>query len=279
MRGFAHGIFTTFVSLLTLFCLFCLFYFSTSAYASTLVFDKAPLNIVLPVGKQRYVVFPEKIAFRMDESYSNKLGVEKANEVIYLTAKQAFKAHQFLIKTKTNKVILINISAQQKASDDPINVIYPNMKPENSVSGVGELKSVGLADLMRYAMQEYYAPKRLLHPVKGIMTGEALNTNRYPLFGSGAISSVALQSFSSGDLTVTAIYLKNNLSMPVNLDMNMICGRWVAASFFPQSRLMPANSSHDTSMLFLVSHNDFISTYQGTCGMAIASTGAKEEES
>jgi integrating conjugative element protein (TIGR03749 family) len=248
------------------------------AFASTLVFEKAPLNVVLPVGQQRYISFPEPVAFRMDDRYGNLLSVEKARSVIYFTAGKAFQTHQFVVKTKSNKVILLNISASKKASDEPITVVYPDMKPKGEDSNIGVMKSVGIQALIRYAMQQYYAPKRLLHSVAGIATGDHLNSANYPLFASGEVSNVILQSFTSGDLTVTAVYVKNNLPMAVDLKMNAICGQWVGASFFPQSRLTKANSEYDNTMLFLVSHSDFFSTYQGSCGLSQSSQKMLEKK-
>ena len=67
--------------------------------------------------------------------------------------------------------------------------------------------------------------------------------------------------------------MKNNKNVDVDLIDDStgqpvdICGTWVGSVFFPQSKLTPAGSKHDSTMLFLLSHGDFISTYKGTCDL------------
>ncbi|WP_440993548.1 TIGR03749 family integrating conjugative element protein [Cysteiniphilum litorale] len=245
-----------------------------------LVWDKRPLNIVLPVGVQRMISFPEKVALGLPQDAQNLFEVQNDNKTLYITAKQSFAPQQFVIRTQSNRVILVNLSAQDKASHQMIDVIYPKVIPvdqNNDDDHVNE--AVSLKALLRYSMQHYYAPKRLLHPVRGISESMRFNGKSYALFPSGIVMATPLVSFTGGGLTVTAIYLKNAVNLPVDLNPNEICGTWKASSFFPQSRLLPSGSRYDSSMLFLVSNNDFISQYNGTCSLSSSASISSALES
>ena len=233
---------------------------------ATLVWDKRPLDITLPVGRQRYISFPDKVAFGLPADYQDVLDVQNANQTLYLTAARAFPPHQFQIKTAGNQVILVNISAQQTGSTEPLKVIEPD--PEvPAPKQQADTSEISLRTLMRYAIQQYYAPRRLLQPNAAIHNSGTFKGETYALFPSGAVTTIPLASYSGGGLTVTAVYVQNAIDMPVNLRPDQLCGTWMGVTFFPQSRLNPAGQTYDDSMLFLVSQNDFTATYKGSCGL------------
>ena len=233
-----------------------------------IVWQKKPLNIVLPVGKQRLISFPEKVAFGLPEDAQALLNVQNDNKTLYVTAQKDFAPQQFVIRTVSNQVILINFSAEEKASDQMLDVVYPKVTPLDRNSDQSNRASVvSLKALLRFSIQHYYAPARLTHPVAGISQTMDFDGKSYALFPSGIVMATPLASFTGGGLTVTAIYLENAINLPVDLTPSEICGNWKAASFFPQSRLLAAGSRYDSSLLFLVSSNDFISQYNGTCSI------------
>ena len=244
------------------------------------VWDKKPIDIVLPVGEQRFITFPDKVAFGLPSNYQSKLTVQNDNKTLYVTANAAFEPHQFKVKTASNKLVLINLSAQKEASDEPVSIVYKDSDmPAKTKAAVhsatdpfipGKQPNISLTKLMRYSIQQYYAPERLLQPVSGINLTQTFNGKAYNLFPTGAVTAIPLNSYQANNLTVTAVYIQNNLSLDVAIDPenpNQICGDWSVISVFPQSVLMPAGSEYDRSMLFLVSKNDFISQYNSTCGL------------
>ena len=231
-----------------------------------MVWDKIPLDIVLPVGKQRLVSFPDKVAFALPSSMKSLLNIQNDNKTLYITATKAFPVRQFIVKTSSNKVIIINLSASINASQQMIDVIFPVIG--KNIDHTANNK-VSLKSLLRYSMQYFYAPDRLKMPINGISKSAEFSTKKYDLFTSGEVNATPLFSFTGGGLTVTAIYLKNAIAIPVDLNPTEICGKWKSSSFFPQSKLTPSGTKYDSSMLFLVSSNDFISQFNGTCGVGV----------
>lgn len=244
--------------------LFCL---SSIGFANTtLVWNKEPLNINLPVNKQIYISFPDAVMIGLPDELQGVVSVENANQTIYLTSHSEFPVTQIKLKTiKDNKIILINLSASENASSENIEVVFPQQstfKQNNSFN-----TNVSMQDLMQYTIQQYYAPERLLADNDNITKTMSYDNESYSLFTDGTVIAIPLDTYSSNNLNVTAIYLKNNTDHSINLNPQSICGRWVAASYFPQSKLAVAGSKYDSSMLFLVSSNDFVSNYKGTCGL------------
>ena len=248
-------------------------FIGVNAYAdTTLVWDKKPLDIVLPTDKQVYISFPTTVSFGMQSQYSKILDIQNNNNTLYLKANADFETHQFKVRAD-DKIILINLSASKEASVDPINVIFKEEPKTETKNPFKTANKVSMQDLIRYAVQQYYAPKRLLVDNRNISHSKQYSGTKYNLFGDGSVTAIALDSYSTKDLTVTALYIKNNKNVDVDLiDEGTgkpidICGTWAGSILFPQSKLTPAGSKYDSTMLFLLSHGDFISTYKGTCGL------------
>ena len=243
--------------------------FSCFSFAdTTLVWNKAPLDVVLPVDKQVYITFPTQVQYFLPESLYGKLDVQNNNDVVYLTAKTEFADTQIKVRAG-NQIILMNFSAQKDASTTPINVIFPKKVTEEkkSLNPFAANNNVTMQDLLRYTIQQYYAPERLITENNAITHSQELGAKQYQLFADGSVTALALDSYTANGITVTAIYLKNNTKQDINLTPNDICGTWVGSAYFPQSKLKANGSKYDSTMLFLLSKNDFISTYHGTCGL------------
>ena len=263
-----------------------------SAYASTstsdsvtLVWDKTPLSITLPVAdkpseiKQLQLTFPEKAKIAIPLSLRDKINVFYANDTFYLSAKESFGVQpNVMVKTITGKIILLNLSASQSGLTTPVFIQYADIDnqanktnhgiyqaQQASSSPFNQMYTVSMPELVRYAVQQLYAPKRLLKAVSGITQTQTFNAKAYPLFLDGSTLAVPLYSFAGGGYIVTAVYVRNMLNIPLDIKPQSICGKWIAVSPFPISRLTPYKSAHDASTLFLVSRNDFVSQLTATC--------------
>ena len=213
------------------------------------------------------------ISLKGSQNIKPKLDVQNSNDTLYLNALEPFPATQLKVRTAHNKIIFINFSAQDKASTEAINIIFP--KPAKKQDFSIKTPSTSMKQLVQYAIQYYYAPERLKPENSNISKSMSFAVDKYQLFEDGSVTAIPLDSFSSNDLTVTAIYLKNNLHKEVSLidaqansPVN-ICGNWVGSAFFPISKLDKVGSDQDSTMLFLISQNDFISTYKGTCDLGV----------
>ena len=237
---------------------------------TTLVWDKKPLDIVLPTDKQIFITFPDTARLMLPTSLDNKLDVQNSNNTVYLLSTEDFEPVQIKVNVQ-DQIIRINLSSQKKASIEPIDITFPKAPaPQKGAKNASfAMQEVSLQDLLRYSVQQYYAPKRLLENNPAIKLSMAFNNKTYKLYADDSITAIPLDSYTSNGVTVTGIYIKNNTDQEINLDPKNICGTWMASAYFPQSKLQGDGSKYDTSMLYLVSKSDFISTYTGTCGLEV----------
>ena len=255
--------------------------FTLPAYAVVMVWNKTPLNIQIPVStqqesKQLLVSFPEKVQFGLPNNLKSILNVQNnySNHTLYITAHQYFASQQVMVKAENGDLILINLSATKEASDEPISIEFANAKLKTTQKSSIESQNyppmphIGISQLVRYGVQQLYAPKRLLHSVRGISQTQTFNGKAYDVIQDGSATVMPLYSWSGGGLVVTALLIKNNLNIPVTITPEMVCGgryAWKGFSPFPQSKLLPRGSRYDTTTLFLVSENSFNTEYDTYC--------------
>ena len=145
------------------------------------VWEQVPIDIVLPVGKERIITFPTSVQFGYDkeELGDNIFRVQNNDGVLYLKAKQTFSPQRVQVKcVDTGKIILLDVSARKGASDHPLDIVMNatfkrssfsfderNEKAENNNTGPYLITPV---TLVRFAVQQLYSPKRLLTQPPGI---------------------------------------------------------------------------------------------------------------
>lgn len=232
-----------------------------------IVWQRAPIEITLPVGKERFVTFPGEVQFGYNINLlpSSTLKVENDHHTIYLMAKQAFSTQRVEAKLSNGEIILIDLSSKEGADDTPIDIVLPQIK-KHSVSDRNESTpsyagktNIDYVSLTRFAVQQLYAPERLLTGSSAITRFPMGTSYVIPLVYDSSVSAMPLASWRGGNLYVTAILMKNLLNQPLRLDPRLICGGWQAATFYPQTQLAPHGTpiNRDTSTLFVVSDRPF----------------------
>lgn len=233
------------------------------------VWDKQPINIVLPVGKERLITFPASVDFGYDinELPAERLSVQNNNKTVYLTAKAEFASQRVQARLNpSNKIILLNLSAKNNASGAPV-VISTNEAVEpaehshqvnaETVNVDESIKPVSMANLMRFAVQSLYAPKRLLSQSNAIFRTSMQAHQTEPLLLDSSVIAQPDASWRSSGLYVTAVLLRNQLPHTLTLDPRTLCGQWRAATFYPRNRLAARGSAQDSTHVFLVSDKPF----------------------
>lgn len=224
---------------------------------------ETPIVIILPVGKERIIHFPGQVQFGYDRSLlpSYLLQVQNNNETLYLTAYQAFPTQRVKIKlVNSGKIIYLDLSAKnQGASNIPLDVVIQN--PEENLPATqqnSEETNISYLTLTRFAAQQLYAPQRLITEASADIYRTPMHTSHtVPLLLDGSVIAMPLASWRGGDLTVTAVLLRNQLQQSIDLDPRQLCGDWRAATFFPQNQLSKAGEPRDTTTVFLVSDSSF----------------------
>lgn len=252
---------------------------SFSSADEHIVWRRTPIEINLPVGLERFVTFPSEVRFGYNKSLlpSSILRVENDNQTLYLLARKPFATQRTEARLSSGELILLDISAKNEnnkknkkpnANDNPIDIVLPKVGEHKQANDPGEgsnddfnsnIASVNYVSLMRYAIQQLYAPERLLKASLLITRFPMETTHIAPLFYDDSATAMPLASWRGGDLYVTALLIKNLLNQSLRLDPRVLCGNWVAASFYPQVTLSPKGTAmnRDTSTLFVISKQPF----------------------
>lgn len=233
------------------------------------IWQKAPIAVTLPVGKERFVTFPTEVQFGYNINLlpTSVLMVENDNQTLYFTAKQSFSMQRVEAKLSNGEIILMDLNATEGADDTPIDIVMS--KPTSSSSALENTSyagktSIDYVSLTRYAVQQLYAPDRLLSASSNITRFPMGTAHVIPLVYDNSASAMPLASWRGGNLYVTAVLMKNLLNQPLRLDPRLICGNWQAATFYPQNSLAPRGApiNRDTSTLFVVSDRPFAQAIQ-----------------
>ena len=225
-----------------------------------LFWDKVPLRITLPVGKERLVTFPAAVRLGIPGKLSAKLRSQSNQGTVYWLANEAFDTQRIEVReVNSQQIYLIDLKAAKQAqSVSPIEVIVKqDSKAQKQDSKIARKnRKIGYAALTRFAAQQLYAPARLLKPLFGIhRVSVSRQTTTYLVKGE-MIKATPLASWQSGSLYVTAIELVNTSKQFIMLDPRKIRGEWRTATF-QHSRLHPTGSEADSTTLYLISDRPF----------------------
>ena len=238
------------------------------------VFNNKPINVMLKLGVKKLVKFQNPVQIGIPTSLKGKLVVENVAGEVSLTAIKPFPKGRLEIRdNNAGKVLLVDIVISGSGSSVPLSIFYqqPNIQKEDVQWSktpdvlTGEMAYVTLT---RYAEQALYAPKRLITNPYGIQLvdsyqnpgeGVSQQNSHFNLFYDNSTVNVPWATWKGGDTYVTAIVVRNQLNIPLNLSKNipLICGRdsglWQAVTFFPSWTLGKAGSSNDSTVALLVS--------------------------
>lgn len=238
-----------------------------STAAEHLVWNKIPLKVTLPLNKERLISFPDNVQFGYDTAVlnSDSLSIQNVNGTVYLTAKKPFSNNRVFVQLKqTGELILLDLSAQPEADDTPLSVVLPstatiNTNSDNtSSSAITPPAELDFTELSRFAIQQLYAPQRLLTAPPGVYRVPMHTTRTVPLVQGDSVIAMPLISWRSGDNYMTAVMLRNRLEHSVVLDPRRLRGQWKTAAFFPQIRLSAAGNPKDSTTVFLISDLPFV---------------------
>lgn len=253
----------------TLFIMFCIS--SQTAYAvERLFWDKVPLRITLPVGKERLVTFPADVKVGVPGLLGTKLRTQSNQGTVYWKANAAFDTQRIEVhEIQSNHIYLLDLKASKEATSvTPIEVIYKqastdqtnNDQTDKTTSTTNAqakaLRQLGYIDLTRFAAQQLYAPARLLKSSPQIHRVSVARRSTTHLIRGQQVTATPVASWQSGALYITAVELKNTSKSFITLDPRHLRGGWRAATF-QHSRLHPAGSESDTSAVYLISDRPF----------------------
>jgi integrating conjugative element protein (TIGR03749 family) len=248
---------------------------TSTASTERLVFDRRPLRMALPVGRERIVSFGGPVAFHLPEDVEGVLRVQIIGATAYLTATAPFGTVRVVAEHLQGDGAQIPIdlvadksTAQAGGDVEVFTAREAATRAQRALSATAAIlvdreassdeasEPVDLVMLTRYAAQAIYAPRRLapahpavrqvplvIEPVAGLVRGWRVET-------------VPLASWRAGALYVTAVRATNQERLPVEIDLADLRGQWLAASS-QHGRLGPAGADTDTTTLYLICDRPF----------------------
>lgn len=246
----------------------------TAKQSTQIVWQKTPIPITLSVGQTQLVSFPETVKIGVNRTLlpATTLEINNADHTVYFLAKQAFTHQRIEAKlVPSRQVILLDIEAKAQTDHNavaspptPIDIIVPQTTTSSSDTATTPQTSslpMNYMTLTRFAIQQLYAPKRLLPAHSSIQRFPMATQHVMPLFWDDSAIAMPFASWQAQGLYVTAVLIKNNLNTSLNLYQTLkqnpkyICGMWKAVTFYPRLQLAakPTSDGRDTTTLFFVS--------------------------
>jgi len=232
------------------------------------VWDKSPINIKLPIEKERMVAFqgPVKLIHNELEGFAI---IQKTKDTFYIKALRDFAPKSVVVRViPDGEVIKLNVSADASSMNKtPIEIVSkdPTSTANETISATTGTP-INTITLTRFAIQSLYAPERVLEMPQGVGR-VAMNTHKtVNLISGGGVMAHPLLSFGGDGLTVTAVRINNLLSKPQEIEPDMLYGKWESIAFYPSNALAPKGKQGDETIVFVTankSFNDALNELQG----------------
>ncbi len=242
----------------------------TATATERLLWDKHPLQLSLPIGKERLVSFPHGVRVGIPDSIASQLKTQSLNGTVYWIAHAAFTSTRVQIQsTDGSQLYLIDVSATKDADTSDVQILLPTslvttdqattlatsdtsrsnrQSPRNS--------SLDYITLTRFAAQQLYAPKRLLTTPHHVQRSRVQQVPIQHLLRGFKVDATPIAAWRKGRLFVTAVRLQNQTQQPITLHPLQLRGCWHAATF--QHGVLKAHgSTDDTTAVYLISDQPF----------------------
>jgi integrating conjugative element protein (TIGR03749 family) len=234
----------------------------------TALWDKTPINIVLPVAQEKLVHFPGRIVFNSPQPNSaltqDKLSVLNNQGTLYLTAHKAFEPIRVTVTlVSSGQVLLLDISANNdtnshnthSATNTAINILLAESMQSHGrkQSKVNHTSTnykpiLDYVALTRYVLQQRYAPVRLRKvnpeivniPLRSARTAPGLfskfdNNTEHAELNTLIITAMPLQAWQYRQFYLTEVALRNRSANPLEIPLENLCGQWLASSVYPST--------------------------------------------
>ena len=229
--------------------------------------ERIPLQIPLAVGKERVLFADKNVRVGFPPALNGKLRVQSSGGAVYLKADAAFPPTRLQLQDVENgEVILLDVTASDKGSAEPVRIVYSgdvisvSSSNDTSAASGGNNAAPGADNgtqakrkkvkynaplpvvLTRYAAQSLYGPVRTVEAVPGIRpVNPHLPKRITTLYPSEPVAITPLGGWGIGSRNVVALKVQNTASRKITLDPRV------------QHRYLgPVGTPEDTTTLYLV---------------------------
>lgn len=227
------------------------------------IWKNIPIRVILPVGEERRLDFPVTVKIewpRGVEEKTERLQIRE-NGSVYWTARESFEKRRVNVVTFTGETYLLDVEAIEGASARTL-VILDDRFPPSGKKKTGRARTTAAydgVDLVRYASQMLYAPRRVVDSLPGVVQ-IPVSTADVPLYKGGELRTAPIAQWKApGSLYVTAVRVTSDSMDPVILDPRFLRGEWISAT--PQhGQVAESGAPDDTTAWYLVSERPFAET-------------------
>lgn len=235
------------------------------------VFRSEPVQVNLHVGQERLITLPAPAALSVPADIEHVARVEIIGPTLYVTALVPF--HRIRIVAEfidSGQQIPMDFVAEAagtgagkgQLAELEVSVLVPGGQADAD-GGVAEGKdaapeqpAVDMVQLTRHAARQLYAPRRLAWATRGVHQVE-VSLAPVPTLIRGVNAEIApLGQWKSGPLFVTAVRVTNRSKFPMEIPLEQLRGRWLAATS-QHGRVGAAGSDTDTTAIYLVCDRAF----------------------
>jgi integrating conjugative element protein (TIGR03749 family) len=239
----------------------------TAIATERLLWDKHPLQLSLPIGKERLVSFPQGVRVGIPDSIAGQLKTQSLNGTVYWTASEVFTSTRVQIQsTDGSQRYLIDLSATNDAETSDVQILLPATTNPATISATSATprskrqhptnSSLDYITLTRFAAQQLYAPARVLTTPHQVQRSRVQQVPIQHLLRGFKVDATPIAAWRKGRLFVTAVRLQNQTQQPITLHPLQLRGRWHAATF--QHGVLKAHgNTDDTTAVYLISDQPF----------------------
>lgn len=237
----------------------------------TLVWNRAPFRMALPVNTERRTDFPVEVDVFVPDAVANKVQISATPEgSVFWKANAAFKTERMLVADKSGRIQwLMDISAEAKAPQHPLMIrdsrvgstgssVQSQVEQSQGQSGpqLGVTETLlDEVDLVKVAARQFYGPSRLAELPPGV-SNASFSGGPLALYHGAELDVVVKGAWRAvsyeGELFVTAVQVTNKSRSEVRPDPRRVRGNLLAMAA-QHSWLAPAGQfPHDTTLWYLV---------------------------
>jgi integrating conjugative element protein (TIGR03749 family) len=243
----------------------------TTAATEIAEWRNVPISIVLNVGEERVLAFPDHVQVGLPPTLTpHVFRTQSSGGTVLWLARGAFDTERLQVRLlSTGHVMLFDVTAVEgdgAGTAEPIQVTLPEATSDSTPRGSGALVPISLT---RFAAQQLYSPARLMRDVPGIRRVPMGVAESVSLYRAAELIAHPLGSWQGGGLYVTAVKLTNLGTSRVILDPRLLNGHFVSATF-QHNTLGPSGSPSDTTCVYLVTDRPFAASFSGPPDQAAA---------
>jgi len=229
------------------------------------VFAREPVRVNLDVGQERLITLPAQALLHVPSDMDAVARIESIGGTIYVTALVAFAPIRIIAElVDSGQQIPFDLVAQAEtknttgtgAGELQVAVMEPSTVANPTVAAPAEPLPVDMVELTRHAARQLYAPRRLAVGTAGV---SQIGVQSRPIAGllRGAnVEAVPVGQWRSANLYVTAVRITNLSRYALEVPLEQVRGRWIAATA-QHGRIGPTGTDTDTTAIYLVCERSF----------------------